>query len=149
MTSGTVAGIVISDQILGRDNPWIELFNPNRVKPLASAKELLTENLNVAKRFVGDRLTRRMPVSIDDVRPGQGHVTSVDGKHVAVSRDDEGQVHVVSARCTHMGCVVNWNSAETTWDCPCHGSRFGQDGTVLEGPAVAALEDRSSEIVTL
>ena len=145
MTSGTVAGIVITDQILGRDNPWSELFDPNRVKPLASAKEFVSENLNVAKRFVGDRLARRTPVSIDELRPGDGHVASVDSEQVAVSRDAEGRVHVLSARCTHMGCIVSWNPAERTWDCPCHGSRFAHDGTVLEGPAVAALEDRAIE----
>ncbi len=146
MTSGTLAGVVITDQILGRDNPWIELFDPNRVKPLASAKEFIKENINVARRFVGDRITQRAPLSIEQLAPGEGQVASVGGKQVAVSRDAEGNVHAVSARCTHLGCIVNWNRAERTWDCPCHGSRFAQSGTVLEGPAVAALEDRSREL---
>jgi len=109
----------------------------------------VTQNLNVAKRFVGDRLSRRTAVSVDNLAAGEGHIASMDGQHVGVSRDEDGRVHVVSARCTHMGCIVNWNSAEQTWDCPCHGSRFAQDGTVLEGPAVTALEDRSGELHTL
>jgi glycine/D-amino acid oxidase-like deaminating enzyme/nitrite reductase/ring-hydroxylating ferredoxin subunit len=142
MTSGTIAGVVISDQILGRDNPWSELFNPNRVKPLASASAFVKENVNVARRFVGDRITQRAPVSPDELAPGEGQVTSVGRKQIAVSRDSDGTLHAVSARCTHMGCIVNWNPAERTWDCPCHGSRFGTDGEVIEGPAVEALEGR-------
>jgi glycine/D-amino acid oxidase-like deaminating enzyme/nitrite reductase/ring-hydroxylating ferredoxin subunit len=149
MTNGTVAGVVISDQILGRDNPWTELFDPNRVKPLASAKEFVTENVNVAKRFVGDRVRRPAPVSAEDVQPGQAQVAYVNGRHVAVSRDDDGRLHAVSARCTHLGCLVNWNPAERSWDCPCHGSRFAPDGTVLEGPAVEPLEARDAEQASL
>jgi glycine/D-amino acid oxidase-like deaminating enzyme/nitrite reductase/ring-hydroxylating ferredoxin subunit len=145
MTNGTVAGVVISDQILGRENPWTDLFDPNRVKPLASAKSFVKENVNVAKKLVGGHLTSAAPVSPDALGPGEGQVTAIDGHQVALSRDDEGRLHVVSARCTHMGCIVNWNTAERTWDCPCHGSRFALDGAVLEGPAVARLEDRSKE----
>jgi Rieske Fe-S protein len=145
MTNGTVAGVVIRDQILGRENPWTDLFDPNRVKPLASAKSFVKENLNVAKKLVGGHLTSPAPVSPDGLEPGEGQVTVLDGHQVALSRDDEGGLHVVSARCTHMGCIVNWNTAEKTWDCPCHGSRFAQDGAVLEGPAVDRLEDRSKE----
>jgi Rieske Fe-S protein len=140
MTNGTIAGVVISDLILGRDNPWTALFDPNRVKPTASARAFVKENLNVAQRFVGDRLKGHSYERVDDLAPGQGHVRSVGSKLVAVSRDETGTVHAVSARCTHLGCIVNWNSAERTWDCPCHGSRFAQDGEVLEGPAVRALE---------
>ena len=140
MTGGTLAGVVISDQILGRENPWSELFDPNRAKPLASAKEFVKENLNVARRFVGDRITQRGSVSVEELAPGEGRVASVRGRQIAVSRDSEGTLHAVSARCTHMGCIVNWNPAETTWDCPCHGSRFRGDGEVIEGPAVDPLE---------
>jgi Rieske Fe-S protein len=146
MTSGTLAGVVISDQILERDNPWTELFDPYRVKPLASAKQFIKENVNVARRFVGDRISQRASASVADLGPGEGAVMSVGRKQIAVSRDTDGSVHAVSARCTHMGCIVNWNTAEATWDCPCHGSRFGHDGSVLEGPAVAALEDRSADL---
>lgn len=139
MTNGTVAGIVISDQILGRSNPWTELFDPNRVKPAASAKEFVKENLNVAKRFVTDRIAARASLPLDELAPGDGQVMSVDGEQVAVSRDAGGALHVLSPRCTHLGCIVQWNPAETTWDCPCHGSRFTQDGAVVDGPAVTGL----------
>ncbi len=140
MSSGTIAGVVISDQILGRENPWSELFDPNRVKPAASATQFVKENVNVARRFVADRITQRSSVSLDELAPGDGQVTSVGAKQIAVARDREGTLHAVSARCTHMGCIVHWNPAETTWDCPCHGSRFAADGTVIEGPAVDDLK---------
>ncbi len=140
MTSGTVAAIVIADHILGRDNPWTELFDPNRVKPVASAKEFVKENVNVAKRFFGDRVTERATVAPADLAPGEGVIASVGRKQVAVSRDTDGALRTISARCTHMGCIVSWNTAEKSWDCPCHGSRFGPDGSVLQGPAVYALE---------
>ena len=140
MTSGTIAGVVISDEILGRENPWNELFDPNRIKPLASATQFIKENVNVARRFVADRITQRSSVSLDELRPGEGQVTSSGAKQIAVVRDGQGALHAVSARCTHMGCIVHWNTAESTWDCPCHGSRFSIDGKVIEGPAVADLE---------
>ena len=142
MTSGTIAGVVISDRILGRENPWSALFDPNRVKPLASATQFVKENVDVARRFVADRITRRTSVGPDDLAPGEGRVTSSGTRQVAVARDPEGTLHAVSARCTHMGCIVHWNGAETTWDCPCHGSRFAVDGKLIEGPAVEDLQAR-------
>jgi Rieske Fe-S protein len=145
MTNGTVAGVVISDQILDRENPWTELFDPNRVKPRASAKTFVQENVNVARRFIQDRITQRTSMSLDQLRPGEGQVMSAGHRQIAASRDVHGTVHALSARCTHMGCIVRWNPAETSWDCPCHGSRFAQDGTVLEGPAVDVLEPMDLE----
>ncbi|HEV2058229.1 MAG TPA: FAD-dependent oxidoreductase [Solirubrobacteraceae bacterium] len=140
MTGATLAGVLISDQILGRENPWSELFDPNRVKPLASAKQFVKENVNVARRFVGDRITQRARIAPEDLAPGDGHVTTRGAKQIALARDSHRTLHAVSARCTHMGCIVHWNAAETTWDCPCHGSRFAADGTVIEGPAVDDLQ---------
>lgn len=140
MTNGTIAGVVIRDEILGRENPWIELFDPNRVKPLAAATSFVKENLDVARRFVADRLTQRASLSPADLAPREGRVGSVGGRQLAVSRDSDGTLVAVSPRCTHLGCIVAWNPAETTWDCPCHGSRFSADGKVLEGPGVEDLE---------
>jgi glycine/D-amino acid oxidase-like deaminating enzyme/nitrite reductase/ring-hydroxylating ferredoxin subunit len=139
MTSGTIAGTVIRDQVLGRENPWLELFDPNRVTPLASAASFVKENVDVARRFFVDRITQRSAVSLDELEPGEGQVTSAGAKQIAVSRDSQGTLHAVSARCTHLGCIVHWNPAEMTWDCPCHGSRFRADGKVIEGPAVDDL----------
>jgi glycine/D-amino acid oxidase-like deaminating enzyme/nitrite reductase/ring-hydroxylating ferredoxin subunit len=146
LSSGTAAGIVISDQILGRENPWTELFDPNRIKPVASSKELIKENLFVARRFFQDRFTKRGSADPQELAPGEGQVLSLKGKQIAVSRDSGGTLRAVSARCTHLGCIVNWNNAEQSWDCPCHGSRFAPDGEVLQAPAVKPLEDRSAEL---
>jgi glycine/D-amino acid oxidase-like deaminating enzyme/nitrite reductase/ring-hydroxylating ferredoxin subunit len=146
MTTGTLTGVLIRDQILGRENPWSELFDPNRVKPAASAKQFIKENLHVARRFFEDRISQRASVSPEDLTPGDGAVVSAGTKQIAVSRDSDGELHAVSARCTHLGCIVRWNGAEQSWDCPCHGSRFAPDGAVLQAPAVKPLEDRSDEL---
>ncbi|MDQ3645128.1 MAG: FAD-dependent oxidoreductase [Actinomycetota bacterium] len=140
MTNGTVAGVLISDQIQGRENPWSELFDPNRIKPAASGKEFVKENLFVASRFVGDRIKLRGSSDLEELQPGDGRVVSAGRRQIAVSRDSEGQLHALSARCTHLGCIVNWNTAEKSWDCPCHGSRFAADGKVLQAPATRPLE---------
>lgn len=146
MTSGTVAGLVIRDLILERDNPWADLFDPKRVNVVASAATFVKENVNVARRFVQDRLAQRASTSPDQLEPGEGQVVSAGLEQIALSRDEGGELHAVSARCTHMGCIVHWNPAETSWDCPCHGSRFAADGKLLEGPAVTPLEDRSDSL---
>jgi glycine/D-amino acid oxidase-like deaminating enzyme/nitrite reductase/ring-hydroxylating ferredoxin subunit len=139
---GAAAAEMLTDAILGRDNPWLERFNPNRLNPAASAKDLVSENANVAFHFFADRVTRRGSDSTRDLAPGEGKVVSRHGRQVALAKDADGFVHAVSARCTHLGCIVNWNDAEATWDCPCHGSRFAVDGAVLEGPAVHDLDPR-------
>ncbi|MDP8942684.1 MAG: FAD-dependent oxidoreductase [Actinomycetota bacterium] len=138
MSHAVVAAMILEDQLQGRQNPWSELYNPNRLKPMASATSFLKENANVARRFFGDRLTKRRKLAA--VPAGKGAVVSDGRRQVAAYRDAQGELHTVSARCTHMGCIVSWNDADATWDCPCHGSRFGVEGEVIEGPAVKALE---------
>jgi Rieske Fe-S protein len=142
LAMGAASAEMLTDAILGRDNQWLSVFDPNRLTPLASAKDLTTENANVAFHFFADRLTKRDADSTSDLAPGQGKVVSRHGRQVAVAKDEDGTVHAVSARCTHLGCIVSWNDAERSWDCPCHGSRFAVDGSVLEGPAVHDLEPK-------
>ena len=142
MTNGTVAAMIISDTILGRDNPWRTVFDANRVEVTTSAKEFVKENLNVAKRFVGDRLATLTMPSVEELQPGEGAIVRADGDKVAAYRDDDGVLHAVSPVCTHMGCLVAFNTAEKSWDCPCHGSRFSYDGEVLSGPAVKDLDTK-------
>ena len=97
-----------------------------------------------ALRFIGDRLGGERGIgALDALGAGEAQVVEVERRRLAAYRDREGELHIVSAVCTHLGCVVHWNDAERTWDCPCHGSRFGVDGQVLNGPAVEALADRS------
>ena len=140
MTGGTAAALLLTDLCLGREAMWADLFDPNRLTLRQSAPRLVKENAQVAARFVGDRIRHADKRPIENLRAGEGAIVEHDGERVAAARDDDGTLHAVSARCTHLGCLVQWNNAERSWDCPCHGSRFGVDGTVLEGPAVHRLE---------
>jgi glycine/D-amino acid oxidase-like deaminating enzyme/nitrite reductase/ring-hydroxylating ferredoxin subunit len=137
LAMGTAAAELLVAQIAGRDHAWRELFDPQRVRPRASATSFVRENANVAMRFFGDRVAKRGDV--DEIGPGEGRVVGSGLGQRAVYRDEDGALHERSARCTHLGCIVNWNNAERTWDCPCHGSRFGATGEVIEGPAVRPL----------
>ncbi|MEU8893183.1 FAD-dependent oxidoreductase [Streptomyces sp. NPDC048442] len=117
---------------------WADLYDPVRLSPRHEIPSLLGTSASAAAHFVGDRLPHRTG-SAEDVPPGGGAVVRDGARHLAVHRDDEGTLHSLSARCTHMGCLVRFNDAERTWECPCHGSRFGVDGEVLQGPAVRPL----------
>ena len=140
MTAGTAAAMIMSDRLLGRENAWASLFDPNRLKPRAAAVRLVKENAEAGLHLVGDRLTKPGRRPIDDLEPGEGDIVRHRGEKVAGYRDDDGTLVAVSATCTHLGCQVNFNAAERSWDCPCHGSRFAPDGSVLQGPAVHRLE---------
>jgi Rieske Fe-S protein len=140
MTNSHVSALLLTDMILGRENPWAEVFDPSRFKPVTSARDFVRENMNVAKEFMADRVSTPELKSLDDIPPGYGEVVEWQGDRVAVYKDDRGAVSACSAVCTHMGCVVHWNSAEKSWDCPCHGSRFRYDGKVIQGPANEDLE---------
>ncbi len=143
MTTGTFAGTIISDTILGRTNPWSSLFDATRVDLAHSAKQLVTQNTNVAKRFLGDRFGIPKASDLTALAPGEGRVVEIDGERIAAYRDEAGYVHAVSPICGHLGCVVSWNTAERTWDCPCHGSRYDFDGHALQGPTVRDLEPKA------
>jgi glycine/D-amino acid oxidase-like deaminating enzyme/nitrite reductase/ring-hydroxylating ferredoxin subunit len=139
MTFGTLAAMIVSDGILGRKSPYARLYDATRVKPLAQARAYLSENADVAAQLAKDRLSRGEARSVAEVPPGEGRLVRVDGKMAAVHRSEDGAVTAVSAACTHLGCHVRWNRAETCWDCPCHGSRFDAAGEVLSGPATRRL----------
>ena len=140
MTKGTLAAQMLTDAILGRENPYAELYDAKRFDPRRSAPAFTKENAQVAGFFVRDRLRRRAGRNeVEDLRPGEGAVARIGGRQYAVSRDDSGELRVVSARCTHLGCIVGWNPADRAWECPCHGSRFAADGTVVQGPATEDL----------
>ncbi|SEP91794.1 FAD-dependent oxidoreductase [Natrinema salaciae] len=143
MTNGTAAGMILADLITEGSNPWADVFDPQRFTPGASAKRFLEENATVGGSFVGDRI-KSLLASIgadgaDGLPPGDARVVRRASQPVGLYRDDSGTTHAVSATCPHMGCLVRWNDAERTWDCPCHGSRFTYDGDVLSGPAVEGL----------
>jgi glycine/D-amino acid oxidase-like deaminating enzyme/nitrite reductase/ring-hydroxylating ferredoxin subunit len=142
MTNGTAAAMVISDAILGQPNEFSSLFDPHRLTPKASASKFVSENAKVARHWISDRVIHPQGASFDDLEPGQAAVKGVGLQQVAGYRDETGVLHAVSATCTHLGCIVAWNEAEKSWDCPCHGSRFDPDGRVLHGPAVKDLQPR-------
>lgn len=133
MTHGTIAGMLLTDLIAGRENPWTRLYNPSRVRA-GAAGEFLKENLNVAAQYTS-WLTRGEVSSVDEIAPNTGAVVREGALKVAVFRDEAGELHKRSAVCTHLGCIVAWNPSASTWDCPCHGSRFDKLGIVLNGPA--------------
>lgn len=140
MTFGTVAAMVVSDLILGVPNPWAALYDATRIKPLAQAKDFIAENLDYPAHLIRDRFRRSEVASLAEVPRGEGRLMQVDGRMLAVFRDGDGGVHATSAVCKHMGCHVAWNTAERTWDCPCHGARYDAYGHVLNGPAVEDLD---------
>ena len=140
MSNGTAAAVMLADRIAGRDNRWAGVFDTDRLNVRQSVSELVKENADVVKRFVSDRVGTERGRSPDDLTAGEAAVLTVGASRVAAYRDEAGALHTVSPVCTHLGCTVTWNTAETTWDCPCHGSRYTCDGQVLEGPAVRDLE---------
>jgi glycine/D-amino acid oxidase-like deaminating enzyme/nitrite reductase/ring-hydroxylating ferredoxin subunit len=138
ITHGTIAGILLSDLILDRRNPWATLYDPSR-KTVRAAATFTKENINVAGQYL-DWLTPGEVDSAREIEPGCGAILRRGLRKVAVYRDEKGKPHEMSAVCPHLGCIVHWNSAEHTWDCPCHGSRFDPTGKVLNGPSNVDLE---------
>ena len=143
MTHGTIAGILLTDLILAKENAWAKLYDPARIS-LRSAPEFARENLNVAAQY-RDYVTPGEVSSPDEIAPSSGAVMRDGAKKLAVYRDEDGAVHIRSAVCTHLYCIVDWNAAERTWDCPCHGSRFDRYGTVINGPAISDLKQPGDE----
>ncbi|MGZ5028273.1 MAG: FAD-dependent oxidoreductase [Methylobacter sp.] len=133
---GTLAAMIVSDMIIGKTNPWQDIYKLNRFTPLKSFKEFFKEN---ADNFVQYLKGAPDADSMAEIALDEGCVIEKDGEKLAVYKDQNGVNHICSAVCTHMKCTVNWNPSEKTWDCPCHGSRFKPDGQVIEGPAVADL----------
>ncbi|MCC5884533.1 MAG: FAD-dependent oxidoreductase [Halomonas sp.] len=136
---GTLAGQIIADQILGKENPWQERFGARRITPGKSALQYAKENVTVTKHMLKDYFGTEKLESFDEVQEGEGRVATLDGEKLAIHRTENGELKVFSAVCPHMKCIVHWNAAEASWDCPCHGSRFDTDGEVIEGPAYRPL----------
>jgi len=137
MTHGTIAGILITDLVLGLKNKWESLYDPSRVK-LGATTEFAKENLNVVEQYA-DWLTGGEYEDEEEISRGEGAVLRRGKKKIAIYRDEDGTTHARSAVCPHLFCIVGWNSMEKTWDCPCHGSRFDPYGKVVNGPAISDL----------
>ena len=139
LTYGTLAAQIISDDILGKENPWATLYRATRFSPAKSIKQVLEEQAIALKGLVADRVGLPEYAGPSSLEPGRGMVVKANGQKLAVYRDEAGSVQAVSAVCTHMGCIVHWNQVEKSWDCPCHGSRFDTCGDIIEGPALSPL----------
>ena len=142
MTNGTAGAMIISDSILGRPNAWAELFDAKRMPPLSAAKSFVKENAAAGFHFFSDRVKRADRGSVEDVRLGEGAIVRIRGRKTAVYRDDDGTLHTLSPVCRHLYCLVDWNPAERSWDCPCHGSRYAADGRAIKGPTTKDLKKR-------
>ena len=139
MTFGTIAGMMARDADIGRRNPWKELFDAGRTKVLAGAWDYVKENKDYPYYLIKDRFNGPEGKTLRLLKRGEGKILELEGKRVAAFRSDAGVVTLLSPTCTHMGCEVRWNQAESTWDCPCHGSRFKPRGAVVSGPAESPL----------
>jgi glycine/D-amino acid oxidase-like deaminating enzyme/nitrite reductase/ring-hydroxylating ferredoxin subunit len=133
MTHGTIAGMLLTDLIAGRENRWAALYDPSRIR-LGAAGEFVKETANMAAQYTS-WVTPGEVSSVDEIAPNTGAVVRDGLTKIAVFRDEAGELHQCSAVCTHLGCIVAWNPSASTWDCPCHGSRFDTLGKVLNGPA--------------
>jgi glycine/D-amino acid oxidase-like deaminating enzyme/nitrite reductase/ring-hydroxylating ferredoxin subunit len=143
MTFGTMAGHILSDLCQGKANPYADLYQATRVKPMASLGSYLSENSDFPMHLVADWMRPAEVHSPREIARGEGKILRQGSRRLAVYCDDAGRMHSVSPVCTHLGCIVKFNAAERTWDCPCHGSRFDADGAVLDGPAKRPLEPRT------
>ncbi len=140
ITFSTVASMMACDAVVGKKNPWTDLFDVHRKKMLGGTWDYLKENKDYPYYLLKDRLKSAPDADPSGLKIGEGRIVKLNGKKAACYRDECGNVHAVSAVCTHMGCLVHFNSAEKTWDCPCHGSRFTPDGKVAAGPAEEPLQ---------
>ncbi|RZK41840.1 MAG: FAD-dependent oxidoreductase [Pedobacter sp.] len=134
MIFGTLSGLIIRDDILERENEFTTLFSPDRIKPIAGFTEYVQENANVAWHFIADRFNLDEIDELKEIAYGEGKVITYNGEKMAIYKDEDGNVNALSPTCTHAGCIVNFNSVEKSWDCPCHGGRFDLKGNVISGP---------------
>ncbi len=146
LTYGTLAAMILADTLTGKDNKWFKTYDLQRHNPFTAAGSVIKENLNVLGQYLKDLPGIAETDDLSEIKPGEGKVIATKSEKIAVYRDENDQIHAVSAVCTHMDCIVNWNTAEKTWDCPCHGSRFKINGEVIEGPALKPLENKNTLI---
>lgn len=140
MMLGSIAAKILTDLIAKGESKYEKVFSPSRIKPIDGFTEFIKENADVALHFVIDRFKIEDIDSLKSMPNDSGKVVEIDGEKIAAYRGPEGKLHTLSPVCTHAGCIVNWNQAEKSWDCPCHGARFAIDGNVITGPATRGLQ---------
>lgn len=149
MPYSTVAALLLSKMITNQDSPYKDLFDPNRLKPVAGFSNFVNHNADVVKQFASKWFSHEELHELAELATGEGKIVRFKDEKVAIYKDKDGGIHALSPTCTHVGCEVKWNSAELTWDCPCHGARYSYDGRVLNGPATKNLAKVSvRELIT-
>ncbi|MGW5366587.1 FAD-dependent oxidoreductase [Actinopolymorpha pittospori] len=139
LSNGAAAAIMLTDIMAGRPNEWLEVFKATRIGDAKSVASVVKDNLEVGKEFVGGHLGKFRRHAASGLEPGQGGIVELDGDTVGAYRDEQGELHTVRPTCSHLGCPLHWNSAERSWDCNCHGSRFDVDGNILNSPATRPI----------
>ncbi|GAA5035509.1 FAD-dependent oxidoreductase [Actinopolymorpha pittospori] len=139
LSNGAAAAIMLTDIMAGRPNEWLEVFKATRIGDAKSVASVVKDNLEVGKEFVSGHLGKLRRHVADELEPGQGGIVELDGDTVGAYRDEQGELHAVRPTCSHLGCPLHWNSAERSWDCNCHGSRFDVDGNILNSPATRPI----------
>lgn len=140
MTHGTIAGILLSDIINGKENAWEKLYSPSRFKIFAAGKTFFKELAGGTLAYLKNKSHDSKPVEVGTILTNEGKIIEVEGEKFGAYRDEHGELHIIAAECSHLKCIIKWNNDEKSWDCPCHGSRFTHEGKVLNGPANADLE---------
>jgi hypothetical protein len=140
MTYSHVAAMLLKSLVLKQESLYSSIFAPGRIKPVAGFSEFVRHNANVVRQFLGKWFAKEKLQEVAALAPGEGKVVKYNGHALAVFKDPDGTLHAVNPTCTHMKCSVNWNAAERSWDCPCHGTRYSFDGQMLSGPANKDLE---------
>lgn len=140
ITYSHIAAQVLTDLVTKGQSEYKDLFSPSRIKPVAGFEAFVKENVDVVKEFIGKRIGVEELQALAGLAPGEAKVVKFEGSQLAIYKSEEGKLHALNPVCTHAKCIVDWNKAEKTWDCPCHGARYDVDGQVLTGPARKALE---------
>jgi len=135
MTHGTIAGILVTDLIRGRENEWEKIYSPSRFHLLKTGGTFFRELASMLINYYKNKPRETSSVTLASIQPGSGAILEMDGHKYGAYVDESKMIHLVDAECTHLGCIIHWNNDEKTWDCPCHGSRFSYDGKVMNGPA--------------
>jgi Rieske Fe-S protein len=140
ITYSHIAATTLTDIITTGNSEFKNLFNPNRIKPVAGFTSFIKENADVVKEFFKKRFSASNLKELADLAPGEARVVKYEEEAIALYKDENGKLHAIDPVCPHAKCMVDWNSAEKSWDCPCHGSRFSYDGELLTGPSVHNLQ---------
>jgi len=149
MPYSTVAALLFTKMICNEDSPYKDLYDPNRLKPVAGFSNFVNHNADVVKQFASKWFSANDLHQLAELASGEGKIVKFKEEKIAIYKDESGRIHALHPTCTHVGCEVKWNNAELTWDCPCHGARYSYDGRVLNGPAVKNLAKVSiRELVT-